>query len=110
MICPGVNISADALFERAARLPRIDVRRPAVAIGRTTVGQMQSGLFYGYVGLVEGIVERMRREMGGHATCVATGGLAEMIAHDTPAIDIVDRDLTLQGLRLIWERNQGASR
>jgi len=110
VICPGVNISADALFQRAARLPRVDVRRPDSVIGRTTVGSMQSGLFYGYIGLVEGIVRRMRGELGDGTMCIATGGLAEMIAPDTPAIDRVDRDLTLQGLRLIWSRNQGASR
>ena len=109
VICPGVNISADALFERAARLPRVDVRKPAAVIGRTTVAQMRSGLFYGYVGLVEGIVGRMRQELGGPAACIATGGLAEMIAPDTPAIDTVDRDLTLHGLRIIWARNQKAS-
>jgi type III pantothenate kinase len=110
LICPGVNISADALFERAARLPRVDVRRPDAVIGRTTVGSIQSGLFYGYVGLVEGIVGRMRQELGDTTVCVATGGLAEMIAPDTPAIDEVDRDLTLHGLRMIWNRNQGAAR
>ena len=110
VICPGVNISADALFERAARLPRVDVHRPDAVIGRTTVSQMQSGLFYGYVGLVEGIVGRMRQELGEKTVCVATGGLAEMIAPDTPAIDEVDRDLTLHGLRIIWNRNQGATR
>src|SRR5512140_850926 len=110
VICPGVNISADALFERAARLPRVDVRRPDAVIGRTTVGSIQSGLFYGYVGLVEGIVGRMRRDLGDGTGCVATGGLAEMIAPDTPAIDEVDRDLTLHGLRMIWNRNQGAAR
>jgi type III pantothenate kinase len=108
VICPGVNISADALFQRAARLPRVDVRRPDAVIGRTTVGSMQSGLFYGYIGLVEGIVGRMRRELGDTTLCVATGGLAEMIAPDTPAIDTVDRDLTLHGLRLVWARNQRA--
>jgi type III pantothenate kinase len=108
VICPGVNISADALFQRAARLPRVDVRKPAAVIGRTTVGSMQSGLFYGYVGLVEGIVQRMRRELGGPVACVATGGLAEMIAPETSAIDAVDRDLTLHGLRIIWQRNVGA--
>ncbi|HOC18121.1 MAG TPA: type III pantothenate kinase [Vicinamibacterales bacterium] len=107
VICPGVTISADALFERAARLPRVDVRKPAAVIGRTTVGSMQSGLFYGYVGLVEGIVERMKRELGAPAGCVATGGLAEMIAPETPAIEAVDRDLTLHGLRIIWDRNRG---
>jgi type III pantothenate kinase len=110
VICPGIGISADALFQRAARLPRVDVRRPEAVIGRTTVGSMQSGLYFGYVGLVEGIVERMRGELGRTAGCIATGGLAEMIAPDTAAIDTVDRDLTLHGLRLIWMRNQGAVR
>lgn len=107
VICPGVNISADALFQRAARLPRVDVRRPESVIGRTTVGSIQSGLFFGYIGLVEGIVQRLRRELGDNVACIATGGLAEMIASDTPMIDAVDRDLTLHGLRLIWNRNKG---
>jgi type III pantothenate kinase len=110
VICPGVNISADALFQRAARLPRVDIRRPDSVIGRTTVGSMQSGLFYGYIGLVEGLVERMRCELGGRVACIATGGLAEMIAPETPAIDAVDRDLTLHGLRMIWQRNRETSR
>src|ERR687883_137442 len=78
VICPGIQISADALFQRAARLPRIDVRRPKQVIGRTTVGSMESGLFYGYVGLVEGLVHRMRSELGDSAVCVATGGLADL--------------------------------
>lgn len=104
-ICPGVNISADALFQRAARLPRIDVRKPAQVVGRTTVGAMESGLFYGYVGMVEGLVRRMRDELGGRAVCVATGGLASVIAPETALIDHVDIDLTLQGLRMVWERN-----
>jgi len=108
VICPGVTISADALFQRAARLPRVDVRRPETVIGRTTVGSMQSGLFWGYIGLVEGIVARMRGELGERALCVGTGGLAELIAPDTDTIEEVDRDLTLRGLRLIWARNQGA--
>jgi type III pantothenate kinase len=106
-ICPGIQISADALFQRAARLPRIDVRRPACAIGRTTVTSMQSGLFFGYVGMVEGLVHRLRAELGGHAYCVATGGLAEVIAPETHVVDAVDRDLTLHGLWLLWERNKG---
>ncbi len=104
-ICPGVNISADALFQRAARLPRIDVRKPSQVIGHTTVGAMESGLFYGYVGMVEGLVRRMRAELGGRAVCVATGGLAAVIAPETTLIDHVDIDLTLHGLRMVWERN-----
>jgi type III pantothenate kinase len=105
-ICPGVTISADALFQRAARLPRIDVRKPATVIGRTTVGALESGLFFGYVGMVEGLVRRMSDELGGNAICVATGGLAALIAPETGVIEHVDVDLTLQGLRIVWERNQ----
>ncbi len=105
-ICPGVTISADALFQRAARLPRIDVRKPSRAIGRTTVGAMESGLFYGYVGMVEGLMRRMSDELGGHAMGIATGGLAAIISPETPLIEHVDVDLTLQGLRIVWERNQ----
>src|SRR5262249_26503636 len=97
VICPGVNISADALFQRAARLPRIDVRKPSQVIGRTTVGAMESGLFYGYVGMVEGLVRRMRDELGGDAVCIATGGLAVVIAPETDLIHDVDIDLTLHG-------------
>ena len=105
-ICPGVQISADALFQRAARLPRIDVRKPPRIVGRTTIGAMESGLFWGYVGMVEGLVKRMGEELGGNAICVATGGLADVIAPETPLIQHVDPDLTLHGLRLVWERNQ----
>lgn len=104
-ICPGVQISADALFQRAARLPRIDVRKPDQVIGRTTVGAMEAGLFYGYVGMVEGLVRRMNDELGGDALCVATGGLAAIIAPETSLIQHVDPDLTLQGLRIVWTRN-----
>jgi len=107
VICPGIQISADALFQRAARLPRIDVRKPPNVIGRTTVTSMQSGLFFGYVGMVEGLVRRLREELGGTAFCVATGGLAEVISPETDAVDAIDRDLTLQGLRMVWERNRG---
>jgi type III pantothenate kinase len=109
-ICPGVQISADALFQRAARLPRIDVRKPPTVIGQTTVGAMESGLFYGYVGMVEGLVRRMTAELGGEVTCVATGGLADVIAPETPLIQHVDPDLTLDGLRIVWERNNSSRR
>jgi len=105
-ICPGVQISADALFQRAARLPRIDVRKPRRIVGQTTVAAMQSGLFYGYVGMVEGLVRRMGAELGGNAICVATGGLAPVIAPETSLIEHIDPDLTLHGLRIVWERNQ----
>jgi type III pantothenate kinase len=107
-ICPGVTISADALFQRAARLPRIEVRRPETVIGRTTVGAMESGLFFGYVGMVEGLVRRMDAELGGNAVCVATGGLAVVIAPETGLFAHVDVELTLQGLRMVWERNRPA--
>ena len=105
-ICPGVTISAEALFQRAARLPKIDVRKPATVIGRTTVGAMESGLFWGYVDMVEGLVRRMSAELGGTVLCVATGGLAAVIAPETKLIQHVDPDLTLDGLRIVWARNQ----
>lgn len=108
VICPGVNLSAEALFQRAARLPRVEVRKPATVVGRTTVGAMESGLFYGYVGMVEGLVTRIRGELGGRATCVATGGLASVIAPETTLIQHVDEDLILKGLLLVWQRNQPA--
>lgn len=107
-ICPGVSISADALFQRAARLPRIEVRRPATAIGRSTVEAMESGLFFGYVGMVEGLLRRMDAELGGDSVCVATGGLATVIAPETHLVRHVDVDLTLKGLRLVWQRQARA--
>jgi type III pantothenate kinase len=108
VICPGVTISADALFQRAARLPRIDVRKPASVIGRTTVGSMESGLFYGYVGMVEGLIRRIAGELGGQIVCIATGGLAASIAPETALIDFIDVNLTLKGLRIVWDRNSQA--
>jgi type III pantothenate kinase len=107
-ICPGVTISADALFQRAARLPRVDVRKPSRVVGKTTVGAIESGLFWGYVGMVEGLIVRMRQELGGSAACVATGGLAPLMAPETTLIEHVDVNLTLEGLRLVWERNRTA--
>ena len=108
VICPGIGISADALFQKAARLPRVDVRKPPAVIGDTTVTSMQSGLFFGYVSMVDGIVTRMRAELdrGKRSACIATGGMADIIASETTVIERVDPDLTLQGLRLIWERNK----
>ena len=91
VICPGPQISADALFQRAARLPRIDVRKPDRVIGRTTVASMQSGLFWGYVDMVEGLVRRMREELGGNVAVVATGGLAASVAPETNVIEHVIR-------------------
>ena len=107
VICPGVEISADALFQRAARLPRIDVRRPDHIVGMTTAASIRSGLYFGYVAMVEGLVTRLRDALGGEqpAISVATGGLAETFAVETKAIDHVRPDLTLQGLRLAWYRN-----
>src|SRR5689334_10852574 len=106
VICPGPQIAADALFQRAARLPRVDVRKPKAVIGQTTIGAIESGLFYGYLGMVEGIVQRMTEELGGKATCIATGGLAPLIVPETKLFVATDPDITLHGLRLVWERNK----
>jgi type III pantothenate kinase len=106
VICPGPQIAAEALFQRAARLPRVDVRKPPTVIGQSTVGAIESGLFYGYLGMVEGLITRMSVELGGEVLCIATGGLAPLIAPETPLIQHVNADLTLHGLRLVWERNR----
>jgi type III pantothenate kinase len=107
-IAPGIGIAAEALFQRTAKLPRIELVRPPGAIGKTTVQSMQSGLLFGYVGLVEGMIARFRAELGPEMKVLATGGLASLIAQETPAIDAVDPWLTLDGLRLIWNMNQDA--
>lgn len=104
-IAPGINISMEALFDRASKLPRVELTRPEHVVGKNTVAAMQSGIVYGYVGQVEGIVGRMKSDSSVEPTVIATGGLAELISAETKVIDIVDNFLTLKGLHLIYERN-----
>ena len=105
-ITAGINLAAEALYTRAAKLPRIDLQVPPSVIGRNTFHAMQSGLLFGYVSMVEGMVSRFRAELGEDMKVVATGGLAEVVAHETKVIDIIAPWLTLEGLRLIWEINR----
>jgi type III pantothenate kinase len=105
-ISPGIGIAAEALFIRAAKLPRVDLQRPPSAIGRNTVHAMQSGLLFGYVALVEGMVARFRKELGKDMRVIATGGLAEILAVETEIIEVVAPWLTLDGLRIIWRLNR----
>lgn len=104
VITPGITISSDALFQRAAKLPRVEIKKPERVIGDSTVGSIQSGLYYGYAGLVDGILRRMLAELGEGTHVVATGGLAPLISKASELIDTVDDTLTLEGLRLIYSR------
>lgn len=105
-ICPGVKLSSEALVNNTAKLPRFELTRPDNVIGRNTLTNLQSGMYYGYVGLVRNIVRKIKQELGREATVVATGGMAVMIAEESKVIDKLDGLLTLKGLRLIYERNR----
>ncbi|MEZ5648314.1 MAG: type III pantothenate kinase [Alphaproteobacteria bacterium] len=106
VLAPGVNLSAEALYRAAARLPRVAIEKPPSVIGRATVPAMQSGLYWGYVAMIEGIVERIKAEYKKPMKVIATGGLALLFAHATPVIEAIDADITLRGLVLIYRRNQ----
>jgi type III pantothenate kinase len=110
VITPGIGISADALFSRTARLPRVDVRKPPRVLATNTVNSVQSGLYYGYLGLIDGILERLLAELDGNVTVVATGGLAALMGGGSKYICEIDDLLTLEGLRIIYERNQAHSK
>ena len=105
VIAPGIKISAEALFSRAAKLPRVEIKRPEKVIATSTIGAMQSGLYHGYAGLVDGLLEKMIAEMGSRPRVIATGGLAPLIAGVSKFVELIDETLTLDGLRLIYERN-----
>lgn len=110
-IAPGIGVASEALFSRAAMLYRVQLEMPSQAIGKNTITAMQSGIMLGYVGLVEGLVARFKQELGGNPKVVATGGWARAFASETDCIDIVDKDLTLTGLRVVYEMNTpGANR
>ncbi len=106
VIAPGIGISAEALFQRTSKLPRVEIVKPRRIIGKNTDQSMQSGVFFGYVGLVDEIVRRMKKEVRSNPKVIATGGLAELVAGEAKTIDEVNQFLTLEGLRIIYERNQ----
>ncbi len=105
-ISPGIMISSDALFERAAKLPRVELSKPKSIVAKDTVSSMQAGIMYGYAGLVDGICDRIKAEVKSNPLVVATGGLAKIVAPETKSIDVVDEMLTLEGLRIIYLRNR----
>lgn len=105
-ICPGITISADALFEKTAKLPRVEIREPPNVIGRNTIHSIQAGLFYGYISLVEGMLKRIRAALGRKSYIVATGGLAELISKEVKLINKIEPHLTLHGLKILYKRNQ----
>ncbi|MBI4893485.1 MAG: type III pantothenate kinase [Acidobacteria bacterium] len=107
VICPGIGISVSGLFQKTARLPMVDFKDPGRLIGTNTVQSMQSGLYYGTIAMIDGIVEGMRAEMGAETKAVATGGQARLITRGSKWVKVADEDLTLEGLRMIWEMNRG---
>ena len=107
VICPGIHISMEALFERASKLHRVEIAKPKSVIGRTTTGALQSGLLYGYAGLVDSMIVRIREELGAESRVIATGGLARLIAEESKEIEQVAPFLTLDGLRILFEKNRG---
>jgi|SRR5579883_788497 len=106
IICPGVGMSIQGLFARTARLPMVDFREPEKLIGSNTVGSITSGLYYGFIGMIDGIVERVQAELGPDTRAIATGGQGSLIVQGSRSVKILDEDLTLDGLRMIWDRNR----
>jgi len=106
IIAPGILISAEALFQRAAKLPRVEIKEPPEVIGRNTVSAIQSGIFYGYIGLIEKIVSLLKEQQGDHTITIATGGLAPLISKRTSSIQHTEPDLILQGLQILYDMNR----